>query len=168
MILDLDRLTAFLLRDKRFHPKSYKRKENYDYAELQAIAFLLEIVINSCLHDLGLTQGCTEQGFNAAIDRLAAQLKKVFSSIEDTGASHLKRMLAKEALEALHYRVVYSVRSRPPPRKTLFKTFATEDGNIRSMFNARIAINTSDGEGTVSGKDAGETAMPIRETIHPS
>lgn len=167
-VLDLKRLTVFLIRDERFHLKSYKAKGDYDYGELTALAMLLDIVINSSLYDLSLIQGSTENKFNAAIDKLATQVKKIFSSIEDTGASHLKRMLAKEALEALHYRVVYSVRSKPPPKKSLFKTFARDNGNIRSIFNSKIAINSTDDGGIDSDDGTDGIAMPIRESSHPS
>lgn len=143
VVLDLKRLTVFLIRDERFHFKSFKGKSDYDYGELTAIAMLLDIIINTSLYDLRLRQGSTETEFNAAIDKLAAQIKRIFCSIEDTGASHLRRMLAKEALEALHYRVIYSVRSKPPPKKTLFETFARGNGDIRNMFNTTIPINTA-------------------------
>ncbi|KAJ5595574.1 uncharacterized protein N7459_001782 [Penicillium hispanicum] len=168
VVLDLKRFTVFLMRDERFHLKSYKGKSDYDYGELTALAMLLDIVINSSLCDLNLIQGSNENKFDAAIDKLATQIKKIFSSIEDTGASHLKRMLAKEALEALYYRVVYSVRSKPPPKKSLFKTFAREDGNIRSIFNSKIAINSTD-DGEIDSDDGTDAiAMPIRESSHPS
>jgi len=162
-VLDLKRLTLFLMRDERFQEKLRKAKGEYDYAELIAIALLLEIVLNSTLYDLRYNETDTAKEFDDAIDKLAAQIKKIFSSIEDSGASHLKRMLAKETLEALHYRVMYSVRSKPPPKKTLFKTFGTEhgNGNIRNIFKSRIAINTTDEE-TSRSAEVTEPAMPIR------
>lgn len=161
-VLDLKRLTVFLVRDERFRVKLHKSKGDYNYGELIAIATLLDIVINSSLYDLGYKQADTAKEFDAAIDKLATQIKTIFSSIEDTGASHLKRMLAKEALEALHYRVIYSVRSKPPPKKTLFKTYAKENGDIRSIFKTKVSIDTSE-EGTPDTGDGTEsTAMPIR------
>lgn len=141
--------------------KLQKSKGDYDYGELSATCVLLDVVINTGLYDLGDKQVDTAKEFDAAIDQLAAQIKKIFSSIEDTGASHLKRMLAKEALEALHYRVIYSVRSKPPPKKTLFQSHARENGNIKAIFQkftkdpgeeqTPAPVDTSDG-----------TAMPIR------
>lgn len=161
-VLDLKRLTFFLVRDERFRVKLHKSKGDYNYGELIAIATLLDIVINSSLYDLGYKQADTAKEFDAAIDKVATQIKTIFSSIEDTGASHLKRMLAKEALEALHYRVIYSVRSKPPPKKTLFKTYAKENGDIRSIFKTKVRIDTSE-EGTPDiGDGTQSTAMPIR------
>jgi hypothetical protein len=163
-VLDLKRLTLFLIRDERFHKQLRKARGEYDYGELTAIALLLEIVINSAPYDLRYEQADTAKEFDAAIDKLAAQIKKIFSSIEDSGASHLKRMLAKETLEALHYRVLFSVRSKPPPKKTLFKTYGTEqqNGNIRNIFKSKLAIDTTDDETSSSAETTERTAMPIR------
>ncbi|KAJ5092625.1 hypothetical protein NUU61_007495 [Penicillium alfredii] len=167
-LLDLRRITILLIRDERFHPKLHKGKGEYDYGELSAATILLNMAIDSSQLNLKYKGAGTQRDFDAAIDKLAAQIKKTFSSIEDSGASHLKRMLAKEALEALHYRVIYSVRSKPPPKKTLFKTYAKErDGNIRSLFKTNIAIET-DTDAPASGdplspRNAENTGIPIRE-----
>lgn len=157
----MKRLALFLAQDERFHLKLWKGKGNYDYGELVAIAMLLDIVLNSALYDLGCA---TEKEFNAAVDNVALQIKKVFSSIEVTGASHLKRLAVKDALEALHYRVVYSVRSKPPPKKTPFEVFAKErDGDIKSHFKTRFVVDTAgDGANDASGGAEG-TDIPIRE-----
>ncbi|KAJ5166121.1 uncharacterized protein N7482_004902 [Penicillium canariense] len=170
VVLGLTRITLLLMRDERFHLKKHKGINEYDYGDLIAITLLLDICINSALYDLGYRQGDTEEQFNISIDRLASQIKRIFSSIEDTGASHLQRMLAKQALEALHYRMVYSVRSKAPPKRTLFKTFGREkNGDIKSIFKANFlggasAIDT--GLSTPSGSSDADsvegTAMPIR------
>lgn len=161
-VLDVKRLTVYLARDERFNMKLQKSNGNYDYSELSAICVLLDIAVNTALYDLEYKQADTAKEFDAAIDKLAAQIKKIFSSIEDTGASHLKRMLAKEALEALHYRVIYSVRSKPPPKKTLFKTYAREDGNILSIFKKQFAIDTSEEEVPAQADTSDSKVMPIR------
>lgn len=160
-VLDLKRLTVFLARDERFNLKHRKSKSDYDYGDLSATCMLLDIVVNTSLYDMRYKQADTAREFDAAVDKLAAQIKNIFSSIEDTGASHLKRMLAKEALEALHYRVIYSVRSRPPPKKTLFKTHAREYSDIRDFAQKKSAIDTN--KERPDAVDASKsTAMPIR------
>lgn len=87
------------------------------------------------------------------MDALADRIRKIFTAIEDSGVSHLKRTLAKEGLEALHYRVLYSVRSKPPPKKPLFKELKSEiearHKPINSYFNP--------------DRSKGDTKMPIRE-----
>lgn len=160
-VLDVKRLTVLLSRDRRFNVKLHKSKGNYDYGELSAACVLLDIVVNTGLYDLEYKRADTAKEFDATIDQLAAQIKKIFSSIEDTGASHLKRMLAKEALEALHYRVIYSVRSKPPPKKSLFQSYGRENGNIKAFFQ-KFPKDPSE-EGTSAPADIPDsTAMPIR------
>lgn len=133
-MVDLKRLTQFLVSDERFHAKSHQTNDKYDYGELIGIALLLEISFNSMSYDLTSQQPDAEEEFNKAVDKFAAQIKIIFSSIKDTGASHLKRMMAKGALENIHYRAVYSIRTKPIARKTYFQDFGKQNGNIKSMF----------------------------------
>ena len=58
--------------------------------------------------------------FNHQIDDLADAVGDVCASIIDTGASHMRRTEAKEALRALHFRLLYSVRTEPRPVKNAF------------------------------------------------
>ncbi|KAF9886261.1 hypothetical protein FE257_011874 [Aspergillus nanangensis] len=110
-----------VLKEKRFDIRHYKRKEiEYDYGELTAITALINIVIDSGWSGMDFANKDAEHEFNSEVDKLSDRIKKIFTSIEDSGASHLKRTLAKEGLEALHYRIVYSVRSKPVPRRTAF------------------------------------------------
>ncbi|KAJ5670701.1 uncharacterized protein N7477_006064 [Penicillium maclennaniae] len=163
-VLDLKRLTLFLIQDERFDRQLRNPRGEYNYTELTAIAHLLDIVVNSAPYTLRCDHADSAKELDAAIDKLAAQIKKIFSLIQDSGASHLKRMLAKEALEALYYRVLYAIRSKPPPKKTLFKHYGSEqqNGNLRNIFRPKVAHDTSDA-GTSSGVDTLEgTAMPIR------
>jgi hypothetical protein len=112
----------------------------------------LEVALNSTLYDLRYKEQDTEKEFNAAIDKLASQLKTNFSSMKECGASHLKRMLAKGALETLHYRLVYSVRSKPPPKKTPFQIHTKEGTSINSYFNKK----------DTGGTNGDTTRIPIR------
>ncbi|KAL4874845.1 hypothetical protein BJY04DRAFT_233253 [Aspergillus karnatakaensis] len=111
-----------ILKDPRFDVKRYKRKgqPEYDYGELTAVTTFLNIIVDSGWSETKFADERAEDEFNGAVDNLAERVKKIFSAIEDAGASHLKRTLAKEALESLHYRIVYAVRTKPPPKKTLF------------------------------------------------
>lgn len=165
MVLGLRRITELLVRDERFQVKKHRGNSDYDYGDLIAVALQLEVCINSALFDLEYRQADTEVKFNKAIDQLAAQIKKIFTSIEDTGASHLQRMLAKDALETLHYRMVYSVRSKAPPKKTLFKSFRRETNhNLKDMFiRGNNATDTTVGAtDTADTESADAMAMPIR------
>ncbi|GKZ19250.1 hypothetical protein AbraIFM66951_011392 [Aspergillus brasiliensis] len=119
-LIDLKRITS-ILNQQRFDVKWYKGKgqHDYDYGELGAVTILLNIAIDSGRYEVDFPNKEAEKEFNAAVDALSDRLKIIFTSIEDSGASHLKRTLAKEAIEALHYRVVYSVRSKPRPKKSV-------------------------------------------------
>ena len=44
----------------------------------------------------------------------------MFTQIIDTSASHMKRTEAKEILEAFHSRLLFAVRTKPPPKKKVF------------------------------------------------
>ena len=64
----------------------------------------------------------------------------------------MKRTLAKGALEALHYRVVYSVRTKPPPKRSLFEIVKLNEVPAQPKM-------TSIWKGVKVEKD---TEMPIR------
>lgn len=127
-VLDLKRITN-MLKDRRFDVKACKGKRDvvYDYEELGATTTLLNIAVDSGSFKFTPATKEAEFTFNKDVDKLAERIKKIFTSIEDSGASHLKRTQAKEGLEALHYRIVYSVRSKPPPKKTLFRAHGNQD-----------------------------------------
>ncbi|PWY83527.1 hypothetical protein BO70DRAFT_290805 [Aspergillus heteromorphus CBS 117.55] len=120
-VFNLKRITS-ILKGQRFEVKRYKRKgeNNYDYEELGSITALLNIVIDSGRFEATFPDKAAEREFNADVDALSDRLKKIFTSIEDSGASHLKRTLTKEALESLHYRVIYSVRTKPRPKQSIY------------------------------------------------
>lgn len=128
--------TTELLKDPRFNVKRFKAKgqAEFDYGELAAITALLNVVIDSGWSGLAFPDQVAERDFNAEVDALADRVKKIFTSIEDSGASHLKRTLAKEGLEALHYRIVYSVRSKPRPKKSLLGEHVREDRKLNRWF----------------------------------
>ncbi|KAJ5787840.1 hypothetical protein N7457_002830 [Penicillium paradoxum] len=142
-LLDLKRITVLLLRDERFDVKRFQGTADYDWRELSALTALLNIAVDSSVFELNYRIAQTEQDYNAAIDRLAAQIKMVFCSIQDSGASHVTRTVAKSELESLHYRIVYSVRSKPPPKTTIFESHA-KDRDIRGFFGKHALIAAED------------------------
>ncbi|KAH8431637.1 uncharacterized protein LDX57_009294 [Aspergillus melleus] len=124
------------LKDPRFNIKQHKgaaaasknrhtHTGEYDYNDLAAITYQLNVILDSGWSGLAFPDRDAKRAFNAELDVLADRIKKIFTAIEDSGASHLKRTLTKGALEALHYRVVYSVRTKPPPKRTLFESIDT-------------------------------------------
>lgn len=119
-VLNLKRITS-VLGDRRFDIKRHKNKatDGYDYGELISLTTLLNVAIQPGMFRDGFPSKAAECEFNADVDSLAERIKIIFTSIQGLGASHLKRILAKSALETVHYRILYSVRSRPPPKVSL-------------------------------------------------
>lgn len=102
------------LRSTRLDSQLQKARlsNDYDYTEVKAITILLNIVIDTGRSTLDFSNKAAERQFNATVDSLAEQVKRIFSAMEDSGASHLKRTEAKQSLEALQYRILYSVRTK--------------------------------------------------------
>ncbi|KAL4870477.1 hypothetical protein BDV12DRAFT_58633 [Aspergillus spectabilis] len=141
-----------ILKDPRFDVKRYKRKgqPEYDYGELRAIASFLNIIVESSWSETKFADENAEEEFNSEVDILAERVKKIFSAIEDAGASHLKRTLAKEALESLHYRIVYAVRTRPPAKKSFFGQHNSESKtqNLLKYIKKKEVVILSDKPGS--------------------
>ncbi|KAL4904721.1 hypothetical protein BDW74DRAFT_28174 [Aspergillus multicolor] len=120
-----------ILKDPKFNVKRWKKKgaPEYDYAGLIAITSFLEIIIDSGWSETRFPDKSAEDEYNKVVDVLADRVKKIFSAIRDTGASHMKITLAKGALEALHYRILYTVRTKPREKKVLFGVYDPEEDN---------------------------------------
>ena len=184
-VLDLKRLTYLLLSDERFQSQPLRARSDHDFGELMAVSVFLDVVINTSLLDLQNRDRDTDAEFNKTVDKLCAQIKIIFSSIEGAGASHLKRMLAKEALELVHYRVIYSVRTKPPQTRRTFsdESKPRKDRTISSFFNKKTAEkpraskdetpitekgyvtateDAEDGYETAATEKGRDTSMPIR------
>lgn len=129
-----------------------------DYALLKSTFQILDIAIDSAdrpspaaiTHDI-------ESGFNADIDQLAAKIKGMFMQIVDSGASDMRRTEAKEVLEGLQSRLLYSVRTRPPRKKNIFGGEETYEGERKGMqdflaaWKARKRRSDSEVPGTEEG-----------------
>ncbi|KAK1083201.1 hypothetical protein LTR48_006447 [Friedmanniomyces endolithicus] len=61
-----------------------------------------------------------ERAFNSHVDALVAQLKFMASRVRNSGAAHMTRMEAKEALERLFVRAEWGVRTRGRGRREVF------------------------------------------------
>jgi hypothetical protein len=119
-VLNLRRIND-VLQESRFDTKRHKHKpDGYDYGELSALTTLLDVATEPAVPRNGFPSKAAEREYNADVDLLAERIKMIFTSIQGLGASHLKRAMAKSALETLRYRILYSVRSRPPPKVSLF------------------------------------------------
>ncbi|KAL4749426.1 hypothetical protein BDW72DRAFT_204783 [Aspergillus terricola var. indicus] len=117
---EVSRISNILKHPQYNVKRSKKGQPEYDYGKLTAITTFLDIIIDSGWSETQFADEGAEDEFNQEIDALADQVKRIFTAIQDSGASHMKRTLAKEALEALHYRIVYCVRTKPRPKNVLF------------------------------------------------
>lgn len=109
-----------------------------DYGDLAARIGILSIAIDGSgsRSSSSVTKG--ENGFNREIDVLSLKIKSMFADIVDTGASHMGRTEAKEVLEAFQYRLSYGVRTKPPPKQSLFGDSTVESALNRHMMEAFI------------------------------
>ena len=109
------KVIAHLHSDPRYDPSP---KTNY--ADLGAYVSILDIAINSGFVSLPFPSKESEIDFNRSIDALSQQITTLHNGIVDTGASHMKRTEAKNALERLKFRLEFSVRTKPKPKKNVF------------------------------------------------
>ncbi|PGH26408.1 hypothetical protein AJ80_01906 [Polytolypa hystricis UAMH7299] len=121
---DLDLITA-QLRDKRFQFR--RQQSDLDFYDLCALTSILDVAIDIGTATPAFATPREEDEFNARVDDLSDSVKVIFSGIQVSGASHLKRTEAKEALQAVHYRLMYGVRTKPRPKKSLFRFSASID-----------------------------------------
>lgn len=91
-----------------------------DYTNMIARTYLLDVAIAGGGRPTSFDSRAEEVSFNRKVDKLADRTKAIFASIADTGASHMRRTEAKEALQALYYRLLYAVRTEPRPKKNVF------------------------------------------------
>jgi len=58
--------------------------------------------------------------FNDDVEVLTTQIRVIEERIVDSGASHMRRTVAKEAARRLAYRLEYAVRTREKVKKDVF------------------------------------------------
>ena len=100
----------------------------------------------SCSHADLQKHKAAGKAFNESVDELAAILKSKFLSIVDNGASDMRRTEAKEALESLRGRLLYGIRTEPPPKQRLFEEKEIEDftGEKKGMESFITAVKKRD------------------------
>ena len=99
----------------------FKITRNTDYAELNSLIRILDIAVDS-----GATSG-TPGEQDKAVDHLVELLRTMFTRIIDTNARDLARTVAKDAIDRLHLRLTFAVRSKR--RQAL----GLGDGNQRTI-----------------------------------
>ena len=88
-----------------------------------------------------------EKKFNKEVDDLSAKLKELSAKIVDTGSLNMGRTEAKEAIDSFLRRLNYTVRTRPPPRKTIAGSSEVFDSERTGMAAWMETTTTKDLEG---------------------
>ncbi|KAM0276152.1 hypothetical protein ACHAQH_007040 [Verticillium albo-atrum] len=96
-----------------------KRKTNY--VELRAQIQLFDIALDDGSFSPGDSSSDPDEAFNAEVDHLAQQLRTIWGSINDSGAAYLSRTEAKSSIDCAQKRLTYAVRTRPPPKRSIFE-----------------------------------------------
>lgn len=97
----------------------FRMTPDTDFQNLAASVALLDTIVSSG-HPPSLETRADENTFNAQVDDLADKIRDMFTSIADAGASHMKKTEAKDALQALHNRILFAVRTRVRRKKHVF------------------------------------------------
>lgn len=130
----LDDLTKLITTSSSFNTTRHKHSDPLDYVSLRSLSHILDVAISDGGRPLSFPSRIEEIAFNRSVDRLADAVRATFISIIDTGAAHMSRTEAKDVLQALHWRLLYNVRTEVRPKKNIFdpKTGKTRDGeNVR-------------------------------------
>ncbi|RJE24520.1 hypothetical protein PHISCL_03158 [Aspergillus sclerotialis] len=158
-VLNLDRIISIIKHDID-RPKS-KAYGEFDYGSLNAITILLNTAIDSSWSQKGFPDKDTEREFNTKIDILAKEIKSISSSIHDMGTTDLNRPLAKSAMDALWFRVMYSIRSK---RKRLAYYGGSDIVQGSSMVMDRfVSHQKSDLPKLSSSEGVKDVEIPIRD-----
>ncbi|MCJ1278875.1 hypothetical protein MMC21_006696 [Puttea exsequens] len=114
-----------------------------NWGEIAATIGILNVGINSGDPTSPRSANQDESDFNRQVDNLARSIKGIFTQIKDTGTSHMKKTEAKETLEAFHSRLLYAVRTKPPPKK-LFLMGDPQAMKLEEIWKSReMSINNA-------------------------
>lgn len=126
----LDTLTSHITQSPSFDTRRRRGPSTLDYIALRSLTAILDVAISDGGRPATFLSRAAEQLFNRSVDHLADAIKATFVSIIDSGASHMSRTEAKDVLHALHWRLLYSVRTEVRPKRNIFdgKTGRLRDG----------------------------------------
>ena len=116
--IDIDQIREYL--ESGPFDSTFRSGKRPDYTQLTSLVYIIDVAVADGGRPAIFDSRKEEVAFNRKIDTLADRVKSIFASIADTGASHMRRTEAKEALQALHYRLLYAVRTEPRPKKNVF------------------------------------------------
>ncbi|KAI0835433.1 hypothetical protein F5Y06DRAFT_299577 [Hypoxylon sp. FL0890] len=119
----------------RLDSSDFRISPSTDYEALRALVVLLDIVIGSAsfimqAHTVNGVQDdeAARRKFDADIDALTFRLKLAHDKIHDNNL--VSRKVAKASIDLIAKRLTYTVRTRPPPKTSIFDPEPKEDTNI--------------------------------------
>ena len=115
----LSTLTAHITTSPYFNT-SARNALKLNYTHLRSRAMILDTAISNGHRPPTFPTRTDESLFNSAVDALADAIKTTYTSISDSGASHMTRTEAKDALTAVYWRVLVAVRTKPRKKKHIF------------------------------------------------
>ena len=122
----IDLLANFVKTSPNFDTSARNARE-LNYGHLRAQAMILDTAISDGNRPAAFTRRSDEAAFNKSVDALADAIKARYTSVSDSGASHISRTEAKDALTAVYWRVLMAVRTKPRPKKHIFDS----EGKLR-------------------------------------
>ena len=102
------------LQDKEFHVD-----HTTDYNKLICSITILNICTDSGDSPTSFPTWEDEVVFNKMIDQISVRLRELSSQIIDTGALNMGRTEAKQAIDNFLRRLNYTIRTEPPPKRTI-------------------------------------------------
>ncbi|RMZ89205.1 hypothetical protein DV736_g3564, partial [Chaetothyriales sp. CBS 134916] len=115
--IDLASLMKHIATDTSFNTA---QPSKLDFTALRARTAILDTAISDGGRPATFATPSDKASFNKSVDALAAVVKDTFVRISDSGASHMSRTEAKDALQALYYRLLFAVRTEPQPKRNIF------------------------------------------------
>jgi hypothetical protein len=117
----------------RLGDRDFQVNHSTDFNELNALISLLDIIVDDGTHLRPRNPGPDPDAkhdakYDADIDRVSGQLKFLHDKINDN--SLISRKDAKAALDAMNKRLKYQVRTRAPPKTSIFGLEPKEDHSL--------------------------------------
>lgn len=108
------------LHDITAHLRSpaFKVRQDTDYAALRALVLLLDMAVDTGSRPEG--DDALRAAFDREVDDLAAALRQLARSINDTQMKSILPMEAKMVMDLVGERIAHTVRSRPKPKISIY------------------------------------------------
>jgi hypothetical protein len=118
--IDLSALTNLVNTSDDF--ATARRRTKLNYTDLRARVTILDIAISDGGRPENFPSAlyARARDFNDRVDAMAQAVRKAYTAIADTGATHMKRTEAKERLDCVYQRLHFLVRTEPPLKYNIF------------------------------------------------